>query len=92
MTFLNLILHPPCDVSLSLARRSIAYAISHFLFSGTGSKESITIQADQNRLSRDEIDEMLKRAEQFADEDKKQKELVSFVFVECHWFPPGALD
>merc|ERR1719374_152398 len=43
---------------------------------GTGSKESITIQADQNRLSRDEIDEMLKRAEQFADEDKKQKELV----------------
>jgi len=43
---------------------------------GTGSKESITIQADQNRLSKDEIDEMLKRAEQFADEDKKQKELV----------------
>merc|ERR1719204_685431 len=43
---------------------------------GTGSKEAITIQADQNRLSKDEIDEMLKRAEQFADEDKKQKELV----------------
>jgi len=43
---------------------------------GTGSKESITIQADQNRLSREEIEEMLKRAEQFADEDKKQKELV----------------
>jgi len=43
---------------------------------GTGSKESITIQADQNRLSPEDIEEMLKKAEQFAEEDKKLKEQV----------------
>lgn len=43
---------------------------------GGGSKESITITADKGRPSQDEIDAMLKAAEEFADEDKKQKERI----------------
>jgi len=41
-----------------------------------GSRESITITADKNRPSQDEIDAMLKSAEQFAGEDKKLRETV----------------
>merc|ERR1711881_170286 len=43
---------------------------------GTGEREEITITADKNRPSDDEINEMIKEAEQFADEDKKVKERV----------------
>merc|ERR1711931_430457 len=43
---------------------------------GTGSKQQIVIQADQNRLSGDDIEKMVKDAEKFADEDKKSKERV----------------
>jgi len=43
---------------------------------GGGSRESITITADKGRPSQEEIDAMLKAAEQFADEDKRQKETV----------------
>merc|ERR1711957_641887 len=41
-----------------------------------GSKESITISNDQNRLTPEDIDRMVKEAEQFAEEDKKLKEKV----------------
>merc|ERR1711959_4766 len=38
---------------------------------GTGKAEKITITNDKGRLSEDEIDRMVKEAEEFADEDKK---------------------
>jgi len=41
-----------------------------------GKAESITITNDKGRLTQDEIDRMIKEAEQFADEDKKVKERV----------------
>ena len=40
---------------------------------GTGKEQKITI-ASSNKLSKDEIDSMVKQAEQFADADKKKKE------------------
>merc|ERR1712057_89303 len=41
---------------------------------GTGKAEKITITNDKGRLSQDEIDRMVKEAEQFADEDKNSIE------------------
>jgi chaperone protein DnaK len=43
---------------------------------GAGSKESITISNDQNRLTPEDIERMVNDAEKFADEDKKLKERV----------------
>lgn len=43
---------------------------------GTGSTESITITNDQGRLSKEEIEQMIKDAEKFADEDKEIKERI----------------
>merc|ERR1711939_288413 len=43
---------------------------------GAGSKESITISNDQNRLTPEDIERMVNDAEKFADEDKKVKEKV----------------
>ena len=43
---------------------------------GTGNKEKIVITNDQNRLTPDDIERMIKDAEKFADEDKKLKEKV----------------
>eukprot|EP01133_Synstelium_polycarpum_P016771 gene16771-19944_t len=43
---------------------------------GTGSKQSITITNDKDRLSQADIDRMVKEAEAAADEDKKLKERV----------------
>ena len=43
---------------------------------GTGNREKITITNDQNRLTPDDIEKMIKDAEKFADEDKKLKEKV----------------
>merc|ERR1719292_66127 len=43
---------------------------------GTGSKQQITITNDQNRLSPEDIERMVKDAETFAEEDKKLKEKV----------------
>merc|ERR1719409_1261559 len=40
---------------------------------GTGKQEKITITNDKGRLNQDEIDRMVKEAEQFAEEDKKVK-------------------
>merc|ERR1711881_293635 len=41
-----------------------------------GKAKSITITNDKGRLTQDEIDRMIKEAEQYADEDKKVKERV----------------
>ncbi|KAJ3129650.1 ATPase with role in protein import into the ER [Nowakowskiella sp. JEL0407] len=43
---------------------------------GTGKTESITITNDKGRLSQDEIDRMIKEAEEFADEDKALKDKI----------------
>merc|ERR1712038_1018167 len=43
---------------------------------GTGNKEKITITNDQNRLTPEDIEKMIKDAETFADEDKALKERV----------------
>lgn len=43
---------------------------------GTGSKQSITITNDHNRLKPEDIDRMIRDAEKFADDDKKLKERV----------------
>merc|ERR1711861_53151 len=43
---------------------------------GTGKSEKITITNDKGRLTEEEIEKMIKDAEQFADEDKKVKERV----------------
>jgi len=42
----------------------------------TGASESITITADKGRLSEEEIERMVREAEEFADEDKNLKERV----------------
>jgi len=43
---------------------------------GAGNKNSITINNNQNRLSPEEIERMIKESEKFADEDKKVRERV----------------
>merc|ERR550539_116207 len=43
---------------------------------GTGKKEKITITNDQNRLSKEDIDRMVRDAEKFAAEDQQAKEKV----------------
>ena len=43
---------------------------------GTGNKEKITITNDQNRLTPEDIERMIRDAEKFADEDLKLKERV----------------
>merc|ERR1712102_18353 len=43
---------------------------------GTGKSEKITITNDKGRLSEEQIEKMIKEAEQFADEDKRVKERV----------------
>ena len=43
---------------------------------GTGNKNNIVIQNDNNRLSPDDIERMINDAEKFADEDKTVKEKV----------------
>lgn len=43
---------------------------------GTGNKNNIVIQNDQNRLTPEEIENMVADAEKYADEDKKTKERV----------------
>nr|AHN82526.1 heat shock protein 78 [Sinohyriopsis cumingii] len=43
---------------------------------GTGNKNNIVIQNDQNRLSPEDIERMVNDAEKFADDDKKVKERV----------------
>lgn len=46
---------------------------------GTGNREKILITNDQNRLTPDDIDRMIKDAERFADDDKKLKEKVDAI-------------
>jgi heat shock protein 5 len=43
---------------------------------GTGKKEAITITADKGRLSAEEIERMVREAEEFADEDREIKDKI----------------
>jgi len=43
---------------------------------GTGKREEITITAEKGRLSEEEIERMVREAEEFAEEDQKMKERV----------------
>merc|ERR1739838_970349 len=43
---------------------------------GTGNKEKITIKNDNNRLSKEEIERMVRNAEKFAEEDQKMREKI----------------
>jgi len=43
---------------------------------GTGKSEKITITAEKGRLSEEEIERMVKEAEEFAEEDRKVKERI----------------
>jgi len=43
---------------------------------GTGNEEEITITADKNRPSQEEVDEMIRTAAQFEEEDKRMRETV----------------
>jgi len=43
----------------------------------TGKSEKITIKNDKGRLSKEDIDKMLKEAEMYRQEDEKQKERVT---------------
>merc|ERR1712054_299751 len=43
---------------------------------GTGKAEKITITAEKGRLSQEEIDEMVRAAEEYAEEDKRVKEKI----------------
>jgi len=43
---------------------------------GTGKAEKITITAEKGRLSQEDIDRMIREAEEFAEEDKKVKERI----------------
>jgi heat shock protein 5 len=43
---------------------------------GTGSKNQIVIENDNSRLSKDDIERMVRDAETFSDEDKQVKERV----------------
>ncbi|MBA0559405.1 hypothetical protein Golob_016369, partial [Gossypium lobatum] len=43
---------------------------------GTGKSEKITITNDKGRLSQEEIERMVREAEEFAEEDKKVKEKI----------------
>lgn len=43
---------------------------------GTGNSEQITITADKGQLSKEDIEEMLRTAEQFADQDKAAKDRI----------------
>ena len=43
---------------------------------GTGKAEKITITAEKGRLSEEDIERMVREAEEYADEDKKVKERI----------------
>jgi len=43
---------------------------------GTGKAEKITITAEKGRLSQEDIDRMVREAEEFADEDKAQRDTI----------------
>lgn len=64
---------PQIEVTFDIDANGIVHVSAKDL--GTGNEQKVTITASSN-LSEDEIDKAVKDAEQFADEDKKEKERV----------------
>jgi heat shock protein 5 len=65
---------PQIDVTFEIDENSILSVTAHE--KGTGKSESITITNDNGRLSKEEIDAMIKDAEKFAEQDKVLKEKI----------------
>lgn len=65
---------PQIEVTFDLDENNILQVSAEE--SGSGNTESITITNDQGRLSKEEIDQMIRDAEQFAEEDKVLKEKI----------------
>ncbi|MFN3550228.1 MAG: molecular chaperone DnaK [Endomicrobiia bacterium] len=64
---------PRIEVSFDIDENGILHVSAKDL--GTGKEQSIRITAP-HKLSKEEIDKMVKEAERFAEEDKKRKELI----------------
>ena len=65
---------PQIEVTFEIDENSILSVTAHE--KGTGKQESITITNDKGRLSKEEIEAMIKDAEKFAEEDKVLKEKI----------------
>merc|ERR1712072_890469 len=65
---------PQIEVTFEIDSNGILNVGAHD--KGTGKKEKITITNDKGRLTEEQIEQMIREAEQFADEDKKVKERV----------------
>ena len=63
---------PKIEVTFDIDANGIVHVLAKDL--GTGKEQSIRITAPQ-KLSKEEIDKMIKEAEMYAEEDKKRKEL-----------------
>lgn len=65
---------PQIEVTFEIDENSILSVTAHE--KGTGKQESITITNDKGRLSKEEIEAMIRDAEKFAEEDKVLKEKI----------------
>ena len=65
---------PKIEVSLDVDANGILHVTAED--KGTGRKNNIVITADKGRLSKEDIDRMLKEAEAFKEEDAKNKERI----------------
>jgi len=65
---------PQIEVTFELDENSILSVTAHE--KGAGKQESITITNEKGRLSKEEIDAMIRDAEKFADQDKILKEKI----------------
>lgn len=65
---------PQIEVTFEIDANGILQVGAHD--KGTGKQEKITITADKGRLSQEEIDRMVREAEEFAEEDKLVKERI----------------
>jgi heat shock protein 5 len=65
---------PQIEVTFEIDENSILSVIAHE--KGTGKTEQITITNDKGRLSKDEIEAMIRDAEKFAEQDKALKDKI----------------
>jgi endoplasmic reticulum chaperone BiP len=68
---------PQIEVSFEIDVNGILKVSAHD--KGTGKSESITITNENGRLSAEEIEAMLKEAEQFAEEDRLAREVSNYI-------------
>jgi heat shock protein 5 len=65
---------PQIEVTFEIDENSILSVSA--IEKGTGKSESITVTNDKGRLSKEEIEAMIRDAEKFADQDKALKEKI----------------